>query len=129
MDRNFAMAGFHIMTLAESVAISGLVLNILVAVIGLTWGVAKIRDAVRTEIEEHREKFDGHIDILRQNTGEMGAALRQKINDVELYARDTFMRRDSFQLVQAELKEQVKALGDKIENRLERMEQKIDDKH
>jgi hypothetical protein len=120
--------GFGIMTVAESVAISGLILNILVAVIGLTWGVAKIRDAVRTEIEEHREKFEGQIDTLRKNTGEMGAALRQKINDVELYARDTFMRRDSFAAVQAELKAQMQAMGDKIETRLERMETKIDNK-
>lgn len=120
--------GFPVMTVAEIVSVCGLLFNILVAIVGLTWGVAKIRDAVRAEIEEHREKFDTQIDALRQNTGEMGAALRQKINDVELYARDTFMRRDSFQLVQAELKEQVKALGDKIENRLERMEAKIDSK-
>jgi len=118
--------GVPVMAVAEYIALAGLTMNILVAVVGLTWGVAKIRDTVRDEIEQHREKFDGDLHQLRLNTGEIGAALRQKITEVELFNRDTFMRRDSFYEVMKGYGADMRSHLDKIEQRLERMESKID---
>lgn len=117
-----------IMALSEYIALAGLTLNILVAVVGLTWFVSKIRETVRDEIATHREKFDGELHSLRLNTGEIAAALRQKITEVELFNRDTFMRRDSFYEAMKGYGADIRDQFGKVEQRLERMESKIDSK-
>jgi len=117
------------MAVAEMIALAGLTLNILVAVVGLTWGIAKIRSTVRDEIAAHRQKFDSELHQLRLNTGEIAAALRQKITEVELFNRDTFMRRDSFYEAMKGYGADVREQFGKVEQRLERMEAKIDSKN
>jgi hypothetical protein len=116
------------MGVAEWVAIAGLALNVLVAVVGVTWGITRIRDAVRGEIDAHRDKFNDDIDNLRDNFGETAAALRQKIAEVELYAANQYVRREGFYEVQKQLAGDIKAMGEQIAARLERMELKIDSK-
>ncbi len=116
------------MDAAQWIAVAGLTLNVLVAVVGLTWGIAKIRDTVRSEIATHREKFDADLNSLRLSTGEIAAALRQKITEVELFKRDTFMLRDSIYEVMKGYGADMRGQFDKIEQRLERMESKIDSK-
>lgn len=108
------------------IAIGSIILNIVVAAVGLTWGIARLRDTIRDEIDEHRDQAEAKLDSLRSNVGEMGTALRTKISEVELFCRDTFMRRDSFyktiELLSADLKTQF----NKIDTRLDRMENKLD---
>jgi hypothetical protein len=111
---------------AELLAAVSLVLNFIVAAVGLTWGIAKVRDTVRDEIEAHRVTIDNKIDSLRSHTGEMGSALRAKITEVELYTRDTFIRRDTFNNFVSNITESFKVAFDKIDRRLERMETKMD---
>lgn len=116
------------MDLSEWVAITGLLLNILIAVVGVTWGISRIRDAVRGEIDAHRDRFNVDIDDLRKAFGETGAALRQKISEVELYAANQYVRREGFYEVQKQLAGDIKAMSEQIAARLERMELKIDSK-
>ena len=61
---------------SEVTAIAALVLNVVVAIVGLTWGLGKIRDTVRDEIEEHRIAFDADIDGLRREFGETAIVFR-----------------------------------------------------
>lgn len=114
------------MTIAEVTAISALVLNVIVAVVGLTWGLGKIRDTVRTEIEQHRIAFDADIDGLRREFGETAQAIRQKVSDVEIWGRDNYVKKDSFGVVTDRISREVKDFADRIDKRLERMEEKID---
>lgn len=107
-------------------ALGSIVLNIVVAAVGLTWGIAKLRDAIRDEIDEHRDQTEHKIDTLRLNVGEMGTALRTKISEVELFSRDTFMRRDSFYKTIEMLSADLKAQFIKMDSRLDRMENKLD---
>jgi len=111
---------------AELIAAISLLLNVIVAAVGLTWGIAKIRETVRDEIEEHKVIVEGKIESLRSNTGEMGAALRSKITEVELFMRDTFVRRDSFNTFASAIADNIKIQFDKVDRRLERMESKLD---
>lgn len=121
------------MTTADILAAVALLLNVLIAIIGLTWGISKIKDAVRDEIEENRvrmeakiEDADREIASVSLRAGEIGMAIRTKINEVELHLRDHYVRRDSFDRVINMITDSIKVLGDKIEHRLERMEAKID---
>lgn len=79
-------------------------------------------------ITRSKEEIDERVDRQGRDFGETAAAIRQKITDVEMWTRDTFVRRDSFYKVSDEFKADVVAMGDKIEKRLERMEAKIDAK-
>jgi hypothetical protein len=108
------------------IALISLAFNVLVAAVGLTWGVGKIRDAVRDEIEDYEDKNDERIDTLRVNVGEMGAALRTKISEVELFTRDTFVRRDSFNKILDSFAAMLRSEVTRLDSRLNRMENKID---
>lgn len=108
------------------IALGSVFLNILVAAVGLTWGIGRIRDTVRDEIDEHRQQNADKVDSLRSHVGEMGTALRTKITEVELYSRDTFMRRDSFYKTVEMLSADIKAQFMQMTTRLDRMENKLD---
>ncbi len=114
------------MSAMEMIALGGLALNVLVAVVGLTWGIAKIRDAVRAEIEAYRNRFDGELGELDRSFGKNLLDQRDKIREIELYVRDTYLRRDSFQEVIRAMQGDLRSSFDKIDQRLERMEKKID---
>lgn len=113
----------------EYVALISLGLNVLIAVVGVTWGVARLKESIGKEIAEQIEKVDAKIEAVRQATGETAAALRQKITEVELWNRDTFMRRDSFYKVMDGYGTDMRSAFEKIEARLERMESKIDSRN
>lgn len=116
------------MTSAEIIALLSLILNVLVALAWLTIGLAKIKQAISSEIERHRERFEHDVDSIRLNIGEVAAALRQKVTEVELFTRDTFMRRDSFYETINSVRQDIRGQFEKIDTRLERMEAKIDTK-
>lgn len=121
------------MSTADILAAVALLLNVLIAVIGLTWGIGKIKDAVRDEMEEQRLRMEAKLENAERDisdvslrTGEIGMAIRTKITEVELHLRDHYVRRDSFDRVISMIQDSIKAMGDKIEHRLDRMETKLD---
>lgn len=114
------------MPVSDMIAIVSLVFNIIVASVGLTWGIGRVRDAVRDEVEEHKRETDGKIDSLRLGINEMGTAIRSKITDVELHMRDNYVRRDTFSRFMDSISEVIRLSLEKIEKRLDRMENKLD---
>ncbi len=74
------------------------------------------------------QKIDAEIDANRREHGEVIRAIRQKLNEVELFVRDTFVRKETFAPVMLRIENDVKSVGDRIETRLLRMEAKIDTK-
>lgn len=125
-----------------------------VAVIGgtarIVWKLSRIEKEVRDEgdqkIKNVRESFDAEIDnlqrdivrleraggergeTLRHEFGETAAALRTKIHEVETWNRDTFVRKDSFEMVIGRLEKSLEKLGDKIEDRIERLADRLQHK-
>jgi hypothetical protein len=63
-------------------------------------------------------------DTYRQEFGETASAIRQKLHDVEVFTRDHFVSKDSFELVVGRLEKSIEKLGDKIEDKLERFFQR-----
>lgn len=101
------------------VAVCGLLLNLLVTVIGGVWKLSRMEIALRDAIDRSNKEIDERIERQVRYFGEVVAAVRQKIADVELYARDTFVRKD-------EIKSDLKQLGESIDARLTRIEDKLD---
>jgi hypothetical protein len=114
------------MTDPSFLSVAAFVLNLLVLVIGGTWRLSRMEVSLSNKITRTRAEIEERQDRQSREVGETVAAVREKINQVELYCRDTFVRRDGFYKVRDELAVDIKTLGEKIEARLERMESKID---
>lgn len=130
------MTGNAIAEIGPYVALASFVMNLLIAVIGATWGIAKIRAAVTEEMTKHKEAADAKIAAVEtrlsakvetalHDTGEALAEIRTKINEVELWARDNFVRRESFTQIINEWRDGFRDLGTRVDRRLERIENLI----
>ena len=58
--------------------------------------------------------------------GETVAAIRQKMTDMELWNRDTFVTKSTFDVVMQQLRSDAERLEDKIDNRFDRLEAKLE---
>lgn len=121
------------------IAACAFALTVLGAVVTLTWRLSRLELSLRNEIRKSHDEVDKkheeaavraeeRNDLNVRQFGETVAALRQKIHELELWVRDTFVRRDGYYKVQEAVEASIKALGDKMDIRLERMEAKIDSK-
>lgn len=110
-------------SVAVGVAIAGLAINILATVATVAWKMSRVelsmKLALREAMEESTKEIDGRIDMHVRYFGETVAAVRQKIVEVELFARDTFLRKD-------ESHQAIEQLGDRIEAQLTRLERRLD---
>jgi hypothetical protein len=68
----------------------------------------------------------GSVETLTHRTGEMGNALREKIREVELFIRDEFVRKETFNLVIDRTLQEIRQIGADLGARQNRMEQKLD---
>ena len=95
---------------------------------GLVWKLSRVEKGLGDKIIQSRDEIEKKQDQETHFFGETIGAIRQKINDVELFSANNYVRRDGFYKVQEELRADVRALGDKIEQRFVRLETKIDTK-
>ena len=131
--------GFSWMIISEIGALASLVLNIGIAIVGATWGIAKIKDAVRDAMDKHKEAHAGQLTeltrgfndtfaALRQHIGDVDGRLWKKISEVELDTAKHYMRKDSFYIAKGEMSGEIKEFRTELKERLDRMETKIDSK-
>jgi hypothetical protein len=90
------------------VAAGSLEAVILSSAIGITWRLSRVEVGLRAE-------FTKEI-----------AALQAKLYQVEIWARDEFVRKGSFELVVARLESGMKDLGTKVENAVDKMATRIE---
>lgn len=102
----------------------------------LTWKVRGIEREIRDDMDAQIDNLQRDIvklqsagmeraDTLRHEFGETGAAIRQKIHDVETWNRDTFVRKESFELVVNRIEKSMEKLGDRFEEKLDRLVERI----
>ena len=106
--------------------VASFALNILILGIGGVWKLSRVQGAIRDLISDHRSESDEKFLGLRREFGEVGAALRQKIVEVEFYMRDNFVRTEAFSQALTAIDTNINTLGERIEARLLRMEEKQD---
>lgn len=115
------------------IAIGTFCLAIVVYAVRLTWQVSRIEkeqqeytDAKIDNLQQDMAKLEREgVGVLRHDTGEMGSAIRQKIHEMETWNRDTFVRKDSFELVIGRLEKSMEKLGDRVEEKLEKFWEKV----
>lgn len=119
--------------------LGGFIVTAFAAATRVTWKLTRVEISLREEIASSRTEVETRQDEKSREVGETISALKEqlriveqrwseKIREIELYCRDTFVRRDGFYKVREEMANDIRALGEKLEQRLERMEAKIDSK-
>ena len=104
----------------------GFVVNVIVLAVGGTWALARTAASINKQIATHRMEIDAEFATMRKEFGETAAAIRAKVTEVELWSRDNFVKRGSFEQAMERMEKNVASLGDRIEARLLRMEGKLD---
>lgn len=111
-------------------AIAGFVLTAGAQFGGLVWWLRGQIEGLRISQLQFRDEFKKNyvddLDSLRREFGESVMAVRQKINDVELWTRDNLVSKTTFDLVTQRIEKGLEKLGDKIEDRLERLGERIE---
>lgn len=136
-------------TILIILAILTLALNTIVLAVGGTWKLSRVEASIReslanhkaaidTELSDRRARLDAEMNAMRREFGDALSALgrqfgetitaiRQKITEAEFYMRDNFVRKETFTTVMSNLENDMRGLGDRIEARLLRMEEKLDE--
>lgn len=134
---------------AESMASEyGLYLNIgtiaalLGAVASGVWKISRIEKEIRKdsseedkELREHMEaqmenvlrdlrdlehKSADRFETVRREMGEVGASIRQKIHEIEVFSRDEFATKKSLEGTVDRINQSIERLGDRLENKIDR---------
>lgn len=99
----------------------GLLITAGITIATTVWVVSRSLAELRSEMVRRDD------DSIRM-FGESLSAIREKINIVELYAANNYVRRDGFYKVQEQFTVDIRALGEKMDRGFERFEEKIDSK-
>ena len=112
------------------VALATLVLSFVMSAISGTWILGKSRNKLTEKIDEARleleRKIDHETDQAVHDFGETVSAIRAKINEMELWNRDNFVNKTTFNVVLTQLRSDSERLEDKIDARFDRLEAKLD---
>ena len=111
----------------------GLAFVTLSSVGGLVWKLSRIELALRSEFAKAVADFKGEhdrevSDIRAQHAREL-SALNSKVYQVEIWARDEFVRRGSFEQVIARVERGFSDMKSEIAGRLDKMTERIEHLH
>jgi hypothetical protein len=117
------------------IAIGTFCLAILGYAVTLTWALSRIEkeqqeytdaqiDNLQRDMANLERETINKVETFRHDAGEMGAAIRQKMHEMETWNRDTFVRKDSFELVINRIEKSMEKLGDRVEEKLEKLWEK-----
>jgi hypothetical protein len=120
------------MELGVYIAIGTFALTTIGYAIKLTWQVRNIEREISDDFDAHIENLQRDVvrldrealsraETMRHETGEMGSAIRQKLHEIEVYSRDTFVRKDSFDQAVTRLEKTFEKGFDKLEVAIDRL--------
>lgn len=97
-----------------------------------TWHIRGIETEIRTDMDAQIDNLQRDItklekagmeraETLRHEFGETGSALRTKIHEVETWNRDTFVRKESFEMVVGRIEKTFEKSVEKLEKSIEKL--------
>jgi hypothetical protein len=102
----------------------------------LTFQVTRVEKELRDDMDAQIDNLQRDVhnltilgaergETIRHEFGETASAIRQKIHDVETWNRDNFVRKESFELVVRRIESSIEKLGDRFEDKLDRLVERI----
>lgn len=114
------------MTAEQALLAAGMFLiNLLAAAVGGTWALSRVVRQLSEKIDQAKleldRRIDAEIDGSVSKFGETVTAIRQKMTDMELWNRDNFVTKRTFEIIIAEMRETWRRCEDKIDKLFERL--------
>src|SRR5574337_13766 len=95
------------------------IINLLAAAVGGTWALSRVVRQLSEKIDQAKLELDRRIDAEIDGSvgkfGETVTAIRQKMTDMELWNRDNFVTKRTFEIIIAEMRETWRRCEDKID--------------
>lgn len=92
--------------------------------IRVTWLLSRIEKSLRDDMRKDVSRLEKEAVVrgesYRQEFGETAAAIRQKIHDVEVFSRDHFVSKDSFEAVVSRFERTVEKMTDRLETKFDK---------
>lgn len=92
--------------------------------IRVTWLLSRIEKSLRDDMRKDVSRLEREAVVrgesYRQEFGETAAAIRQKIHDVEVFSRDHFVNKDSFEAVVSRFERTVEKMTDRLETKFDK---------
>lgn len=92
--------------------------------IRVTWLLSRIEKSLRDDMRKDVSRLEREAVVrgesYRQEFGETAAAIRQKIHDVEVFSRDHFVSKDSFEAVVSRFERTVEKMTDRLETKFDK---------
>ena len=86
-----------------------------------------IRQAAHIEYKDIRKEFNDALAKAYLEMGEGPKAIREKVNQIELFMRDNYLLKEDYARAHDRLLDTIKLLGESIDRRLDRFEKKLDE--
>lgn len=113
-----------------ALAVAGFFVHIGVLIATVSYKLAKAETAILEQLKAERKEIDENRERDGRIIGEALAALRTKVHEIETWARDTFVRKDSLDKtmermekimgdMKADLSHQIGRLSDRLDSRAE----------
>lgn len=87
--------------------------------------IGKAVEALSNELKNHADEDRTQFELVRSETREVVAAIRTKVNEVELYTRDTFVRRDSLREIMADQQRSISGMITDLKEWMRRIEGRL----
>lgn len=111
------------------IAIATLMVTTISIIVAGVWKLTTVRDELKDAITGNRleleKKMDDEMEEIRRQFGETITALREKLTQIELYIRDNYVSKNSFNTVLDRILVEMKSISEKVESRFLRMETEI----
>lgn len=111
------------------VAIATLILSTIVILVTGTWRLGIVRDELKDAINANRieleKKINEETDTIRKEFGETVSALKEKLTQVELYIRDNYVTKNSFNTVLERILAEIRTLSEKLDSHRLRVDAEI----
>ncbi len=96
--------------------------------LGLRAEMASHEDALSADLLQLERDTNAKVEDTRKAIGEQGHALRQHIQQIELWMRDNLVSKKSFEVVTERIEKSIGTLGTKFEEGMEKVSKRIDAK-
>lgn len=111
-------------------AVGQFLLTLFIAAIGGTWALGKMSQDLNEKIDETKLEAERKVNFraegVSREVGETVRAIQQKVVDMELWNRDNFVNKRTFDAITAKTEQTLLRLEDKIDRRFDQIDRKLE---
>lgn len=90
----------------------------------ITWQASRLEKSMREDFKKDIARLEQDArdrgDTYRNEFGETCAAIRQKIHDIEVFSRDHFVSKDSFEALASRFERTLEKMTDRLETKFDK---------